>query len=241
VESISDKVNDLLINGDLLRFLKKLKINAKRNILTRYKEKFHEFYNIHPSDLGVSPYHSFDKNLKLKLQEILKKNVNLDPTDNINNSTKKFDMPFSKSLIYLSEINRSETIMQKVDVLCNLRNFILDEIDEFWKHFPFQQKKMFVDADNLLSIFIYLIIKSQLSDMIVDIEIIDDFTNKSLKLSRKGYLFSLVQSSLEYLLNTLTSSHIEQNKKEYNNIIEKEYSAAINNPMSIFDASKMKK
>jgi len=103
--------------------------------------------------------------------------------------------------------------MQKVDILCNLRDLIMDEIDEFWKQFPFQQKKLYVDADNLLSIFIYLIIKSQLSDLIVDIEIIDDFTNKSLKLSRKGYLFSLVQSSLEYLLNTLTSSHIEQNKK----------------------------
>ena len=68
----------------------------------------------------------------------------------------------------------------------NLRNLILNEIDMFWKGFPFLKKKRIVDADNLLSIFVYLVIKSQMIELVVDIEIIDDFINKSLQLSRKG-------------------------------------------------------
>ena len=113
-----------------------------------------------------------------------------------------------------------------------------------WKGIPINQKKRYVDADNLLSIFIYLIVKSQIADLIVDIEIIEDFINRSLKLSRKGkiyinigYFFSLVQSSFEYLLNTLNISQVELNRNEYKSQLEKELDLMEKSVESVIDPS----
>ena len=183
VDDIGEKVKDLLIYGDLLKFLQKLKYNEKKDMLTKYKEKFLEFYNILPKDLGVSAYFSFDKDFKTKIKDFIKTKYNYEPEILIENN---IHIPFSKSLIYLSEINQSDSLMQKIDRMYNLRNILLDEIDSFWNGYPINHKRKYVDADNMLSLFIYLIIKSQLSNLIVDIEIIDDFTNKNIKLSNKG-------------------------------------------------------
>ena len=83
-------------------------------------------------------------------------------------------------MLYLAEINRSDSFIEKIEILSNIRNFIIEEIDEFWNNLPIPRN--YFNSDDLLSIFIYLIIKSQLSDLIIDIEIIEDFT----KLSSKG-------------------------------------------------------
>ena len=187
VDYIGEKVNEILISGDLLKFLQKLKFNAKKEILTKYKERFLEFYNIMPKDLAISPYFSFDKDLKSKIKDFVKKKHNYDP-EILKEKESNVNIPFSKCLIYLSEINRADSLLKKIDIMYNLRKILLDEIDSFWYNYPINQEVKYVDADNLLSIFIYLIIKSQLSDLIVDIEIIEDFTNKHFKLSRKGIL-----------------------------------------------------
>ena len=65
-------------------------------------------------------------------------------------------------------------------------------------------------------------IKAQIDSLIIDLEIIDDFTNRSLKLSRKGYFFSLFQSSIEYLISNLSISQLDLNIEEYNNMLNKE-------------------
>ena len=117
------------------------------------------------------------------------------------NKSNYSNLPFFKSLKYFREINSRETILDKLEIMFNLRNIILTEIDDFWKGFPYLEEKRLVDADNLLSIFIYLVIKSQLVNLIIDIEIINDFINKSLKLSRKGIL------SLTFRLLLLSGSY----------------------------------
>ena len=244
IDIMEEKVKDLLISGDILKFLQRLKYNSKKDIIEKYQEKFLEYYNILPRDLGISPYFSFDTDFKSKIKESLTKNTEIiiPIVKNISN------LPFSKSLIYFREINRTDSIIKKLEIMYNLRDVILSEIDEFWQEYPIQQKKRYIDADNLLSIFIYLVIKSQLADLIVDIEIIEDFINKSLKLSRKGifllylgYFFSLVQSSFEYLLNTMSISQLEINLNEYKYTLDNELSSLENKTESIIDMTLINK
>lgn len=179
IDIIGEKIKDMLISGEILRFLQKVKYELKKDIIFRYNEKFLEYYNILPQDLGISPYFAFDSQFK---EFIVKKSYSFC----INNEMEFYNLPFSKSIIYFKEINKVHSIIKKLEIMINLREIILQEIDSFWKGIPINQKKRYVDADNLLSIFIYLIVKSQIADMIIDIEIIEDFINRSLKLSRKG-------------------------------------------------------
>jgi len=216
MDFIGEKINELLISGDLFSFLQKLKKCSMNNTLRKYKEKFIRFLNIHPRDLGISPYFSFDKQFKNSL-------------GNIEGATTG-ETPFVKSIILLSELKFVSSISQKLQLLSSLRNTIIDEIDQFWIDTSVDQSKLMIDADNFLSIFIYLLIKNQLSDLVVDIEIMDDFTNNSFKLSRKGYIFSLVRSSLDFVLNVLEPSLVDQNIKEYCDTINKDlYSLKGNN------------
>lgn len=231
IDIIGEKVKDLLISGDILRFLQKLKYLEKKDDIIQYQEKFLEYYNILPCDLSINPYFAFDVNFREKIAQALKKN-----TETETESSPKKNLPFFKSIMYFREINRADSIIEKLEIMYNLRNMILGEIDMFWKGISIDQKKRYVDADNLLSIFIYLIIKSQLSDLIIDIEIINDFINKTLKLSRKGYFFSLVQSSFEYLLNTMSGEQIEINQAEYKSHVEKEL-GTLKNTHFVFESS----
>ena len=103
-----------------------------------------------------------------------------------------------------------------------LRESILNEIDIFWEGIPLKSKYKLVDADNILSIFVYLIIKSQLTNLTVDIEFLNDFWSNKTKLSRKGYFFSIFQSSIEYIIEKVNLEHIDGNIKEYNDNLIKE-------------------
>lgn len=179
IDLIGEKIKDMLISGEILRFLQKVKYELKKETILKYNEKFLEYYNILPQDLGISPYFSFDN----QFRELIVKKVN---SECLNYEAEYPNLPYFKSIIYFKEINKVHSIIQKLEIMINLREVILLEIDSFWKGIPINQKKRYVDADNLLSIFIYLIVKCQIADLIVDIEIIEDFINRSLKLSRKG-------------------------------------------------------
>ncbi len=81
---------------------------------------------------------------------------------------------------------------------------------------PIKSKYKTVDANNFISIFLYLVIKSQINNIFIDIKLIDEYTNKTLKFSNKGYFLSLFQSSSEYIISNLSFSQIEYNTYEYN-------------------------
>ena len=145
------------------------------------------------------------------------------------------NLHFQNSILLFRQINDNDSIIRKIDIMYQLRASILNEIDNFWIGIPLKPKYKSVDADNLLSIFIYLMIKSQIDNLIIDLDIIDDFTNRVLKLSRKGYFFSLFQSSVDYLIENLSLSQLDINIKEYNNIVNKEISLIESDPESILD------
>ncbi len=224
-DKIEEKVKNYLIKEDLLLFFQKLKYDIIGNLLYELKKKFSQFRSLQPKDLGVFPYFSLDNKFRSNIVQFI------NSTDNNNISlcyNDDIQIPFSKTLIYLNDINRAKSLSSKLKMIGNLRNLIIGEIDSFWKDIPI--KRNFLDADNLLSIFIYLIVKKGQLDLYVDLEIIKDFMNESLKLSRKGkfmnkkgYFFSLLRSSINYIENSLNSTQIKEDQYEYNQIIEKEY------------------
>ena len=144
-------------------------------------------------------------------------------------------LPFSKSILFFRSIISVDSIIQKIELIYQLRNNVFLEINEFWKTLPLNFKKRSVDADNLLSIFIYLLIKSQIPNIPLVLEIIDDFLNKNIKLSKKGYFFSLLQSSVEYVNSgSLTKSQIETNKKDFMTTMNEELLLAKSKPEEVF-------
>lgn len=168
-----------------------------------------------------------------KLQGIRQNNYDREINKNI------LKVPFNQTLLLLRKLNDCNSILRRIDLMFMLRASILGEIDNFWENIPLKFKYRSVDADNLLSIFIYLIIKSQMTNLLIDIEIIDCFISKNIKLSRKGYFFSLFQSSIEYILDNINIQQLDLNIKEYNSNIESEISKIKKNPYDVLELDEI--
>ncbi len=179
------------------------------------------------------------KNLKIKPKEINSTNMNdisLKQNKNSNEVYKNIlTIPFEKTLLILRTFNDCNNMLKKLDLMFELRSSILEEIDFFWEGVPLKSKYKSLDADNILSIFVYLIIKSQLTNLPIHLEIMDSFFSNKIKLSRKGYFFSIFQSSIEYIVDNLTMKAIDENIKEYNDCMIKELKKLNTKPYEIFD------
>jgi len=170
---------------------------------------------------------SFNK--KFQLDGIKQNDFNNDINKNI------LKIPFDETLIMLRKLNDCNSMLKRIDLMYLLRSSIFKEIDKFWYNIPLKMKYKSVDADNLLSIFIYLIVKSQMTNLIIDIEIIDCFLSKNIKLSKKGYFFSIFQSSIEYIVEKINLYQLDLNIKEYNDNLKNEIKKLIIKPAEILE------
>jgi hypothetical protein len=212
---LHEKMKDLLIRKDLYRICYRMKSKLIEDKKETFSESLITYYNIKPHYLCICPYFSMDRDFR----DLFLKKLNLD----IVYLSKSIEtIPFHKSIIFLRKLSELDSLYKKIDIMYKLRNNILAEIDAFWEGMPLKSKYKQVDANNFISIFIYIIIKSQLETIIVDIELIEDFAGKNTKLSNKGYFFSLFQSSCEYIMSNLTIEHLDLNLKEYNELVSKE-------------------
>ncbi len=244
-----EKIKDLMIRRDLYNLIIKIKSRIHAKKIEIYSENLIEYYNIKPYYLCTSPYFSMDKKFKKIIKKKLKSCNEISEkifyqdknTTKIKEGKQISALPFKNSILLLRQINHTDSIINKIDYMYKVRDSVLSEIDDFWKNIPLQSKYKSVDADNLLSLFIYLMIKAQINNLIIQLEIIEDFTSRNLKLSRKGYFFNLFQSSIEYLVSNLSINQLDINIFEYNNILTKEMSNLANKPELILDLTLMNK
>jgi hypothetical protein len=174
-------------------------------------------------------YSNFGIKKTSELDGIKMNNIDTEVSKNV------LKIQFDETLLLLRKLNDCNSMLKRIDLMFTLRSSILTEIDNFWFNIPLKMKYKSVDADNLLSIFIYLIIKSQMTNLIIDIEIIDCFLSKNIKLSRKGYFFSLFQSSIEYIIDNINMEQLDVNIKEYDNHLKAELKKLKENPYAILD------
>ena len=206
-EILSERILDIIIRKDLYKCIHKIKSKLLNSQETKFKETILTYYDIKPYQLCISPYFAMDYDFKSKIT-----NYSI-----VNNS-----LPYYKSILILRTINECDSIGKKIEIMYKLRTSILHEIDIFWDCINIKTKYKTVDANNFISIFIYLVIKSQIDNIFIDIKLIDEYTKKALKFSNKGYFLSLFQSSSEYIVSNLTFSQLDHNTNEYNIQLQEE-------------------
>ena len=99
-------------------------------------------------------------------------------------------------LLGLEEKILELTIIALVSVL------ITDCVDEFWKG---KKKNLIpnnlnIDADNLMTIYLYIIYNLDLPSIFTQLDFIQNFTGSVSKQSMIGYYFTTVGGSLEFIM-----------------------------------------
>jgi len=92
---------------------------------------------------------------------------------------------------------------------------ITDCVNEFWQEFEniIAPNNLNIDADELISIFIYILIKSKIYDLLIHTRIIKDFTTSSSKSTMIGYYYVTLEASLLYILEIKNVSDLKKMQK----------------------------
>lgn len=115
------------------------------------------------------------------------------------NTHKEFNdyiIPYESAIKQLIKIKNFKAPFEKMMILAKLSDKITESINNYWKGKEVDPSFLQIDADELMSIITYIIMKAQINDLVVHLNIIHDFTTTLTKSSLIGYYFSSVDAAL---------------------------------------------
>ena len=86
-------------------------------------------------------------------------------------------------------------------IIASISNEITDCINDFWSQLEGYIKKdlLGIEAEQIVTIFIYIIIQSGIIDIFVHCKMIQFFTTCTTKSSTIGYYYSTVEASITFI------------------------------------------
>ena len=225
-ETINLITNCLFETGNLYDEIYNLyQIELAKNI-EDYSKKIKVLENINPQNLNIPDKFCLN-NLTEEYKNNLKKNNNneftlsgINNTDNkerneilneinTNKRTSVIEEIEIKKEGYKSAINllkglkHKKTPFEKMMLIASISTEITKCINNYWKGMEYyiNPTLLKISADELMPIFIFIVIKSQISDLLIHKKIIFDFTTKNIKQSTIGYYNITLEGAVEYILN----------------------------------------
>ena len=151
---------------------------------------------------------SFNKTKKINVKEKLlddfeKTNLPNFPeiSSQESSSTIIASYPYKKAVDYLSQIDNFQVPLEKLIMISFISVIIVDSVDKFWKKKSSElpQEFLSIGADEIMSIYLYIIYKLNLSNIIIQLEFVKHFITCMTKQSIFGYYYSTFEGCIRYL------------------------------------------
>ena len=144
---------------------------------------------------------------KMNIKELLINNIenecfpSLPKLPNITNVSQK--EPYLAAINYLKQIDTYKVPLEKLIVIALISVIITDSIDEYWGLVKkdLSAKFLNIDADELMTIYLYIIYKMKMPSLFIDLDFIKYFTTPVSKQSMIGYYFTALEGCLNFILN----------------------------------------
>ena len=191
--------------------------NKKKNKKEEKKEKIEEnlFDDYRPSDLNKTYFIIRDSNVSNKnvipfVPEKIFNRVSFIRTGNDD----YLSYPYETAIELLKQIRKYKTPFEKMMIIASISNEITDCINDFWADMDQYIKYDFlnIEAEQIMTIFIYIVIKSGITDIAVHCKMIKLFTTCITKTSMIGYYYSTVEASISYIQTLKNIQELFQNK-----------------------------
>ena len=144
---------------------------------------------------------------KMNIKELLINNIENECYPNLpkipNFSQKKSNQPYLNAINYLGQIDTYKAPLEKLIVIALISVIITDCIDKYWDSFKndISPKFLNINADELMSIYLYIIYKLKSPSLFVHLDFIKYFTTPISKQSMIGYYFTALEGCLNFILN----------------------------------------
>ena len=153
-----------------------------------------------------------------KLHNQLKKNMNL------NNNKKKnqflnnnLPLPYLSAINLMKSLKKYKTPFEKIILIAAISDQIMENATNFWKDMePYIEKDyLFIEADEIMTIFLYIIIQSQMPEILLYCKIINNFTTQFTKAFNIAYNYTLLEASLDYIIGIKDIKELFQKEKGF--------------------------
>lgn len=113
-----------------------------------------------------------------------------------------------KNLSALQDPTRTRSPFDMVQCISNISKDIEKEITSFWSGIDsIDPDKLIIDGDNILMLYLYVILKARLPNMYAYMKMMDEFSTTYVRsISRFGYCLS----TLEIAMERITCSSLQQ-------------------------------
>ena len=145
-----------------------------------------------------------DTTLKEKLEADMDNNPSTIDFPEIKDSKNELNIPYGEAIYYFKNIKDYNIPLDKLTIIALVSVLITDCIDEFWKTEMenFDSEFLKVDADELTSIYLFIIYNFDLPSLYTQLDFIENFTGSITKQSMIGYYFTSVVGSLEFIMSS---------------------------------------
>ena len=111
----------------------------------------------------------------------------------------KIPIPYFSAVNLLKNLKNYKTPFEKIVILASLSDQITESVSNFWNSMMKYIKNsfLFIEADEILTIFVFIVIKSQMPELFIESKIITNFTTPSTRAFNISYNLTLMEASLE--------------------------------------------
>ena len=113
----------------------------------------------------------------------------------------KLPVPYLSAIKLLTTLKKYKAPFEKIVIIAAISDQITECATTFWSEMEKYIKKDFlsIEADEIMAIFLFIVIRSQMPEIIVFSKMITNFTTPSTRAFSISYNFTLLEASIEYL------------------------------------------
>ncbi len=203
-EYVANSLVDIVISGkvyDLLLSAIRLKLRSDENTI---RAKIKQCAGIRPKDLGINKYLRIDSeefpatdNPKPESSLVIAIEETKEPQPAAGPKTE----PYAEAIEKLREVQRLRTPMKKLKAIESLNGVICTCVDQFWKDSSISPKHLFIDADQYMSILLYISIKADVLDMYTHLTLANEIADLGFKVDYNRYCLTSLTAAFVHLIN----------------------------------------
>ena len=204
--------NEINIDKQIFNERKLTKPNDKKSNNTTNINNNEESssYSFQEFAIKFNSYNENQEKLKEKLEESLNfifNTVSTQPSEKEKNFQKnKFNLiPYSNAIEYMKTIVNYKVPIEKLTIIALTSIAITKCVDEYWKkEKDLPPKFLNIDADEIMSIYLYIIYNMNLPSIFTELDFIQHFTTDISKESMVGYYYTTLRGCLDFIMKAET-------------------------------------
>jgi len=200
-DNVMNFVTSIVFNQKIYQTIFDLFCTQDTEVEAIYKKNINFCENFNPEDFGIAEEYCLNNktiNYLRKEGRLRKTNTEVESTEDIEQPGyrevlegskrrySKANYPYARAISALSDLKNRRSPLHKLKNIVKAAELISRSIDKFYKSQGTKNRKR-LDADQTLSVFIYLVAKSGLQNVSAHYTIIEKFTTSNVLNSTAGY------------------------------------------------------